>query len=133
MKALAKEKKEKGFSYKDIPIPRLKDNEVLVRLKSSAICGSDTKFYVWNRWCEKIVKSLPFIPGHEGSGEIIDLGTEVTYLAEGDRVAFETHLPCGTCFQCKNGSPHICRNLELFGHTFNGCFAEYCAVPHTIA
>ena len=133
MKALIKDKKEKGFSYKDMPISKPKPNEVLVRVKTSAICGSDINFYVWNSWCEKVIKSLPFIPGHEGSGEVIDKGGRVQHLREGDKVAFETHLPCGMCFQCRTGSPHICRNMELFGHTFNGCFAEYCIIPHVIA
>lgn len=133
MQALVKDKKEKGFLFTDVPVPRLESNEVLVKVKATAICGSDINFYKWNKWCEKVIQSLPFIPGHEGSGEIVEKGSKVKQLKKGDRVAFETHLPCGKCYQCQTGLPHICQNMELFGHTFNGCMAEYCAIPQVIA
>ena len=132
MKALVKDKKDKGFSVQNLPIPDTKPDEVLVKVKASAICGSDVHFYVWDSWSEKVIPSLPFIPGHEGSGEIAEVGKEVDQLQKGDRVAFETHLPCGTCYQCQTGSPHICQNMDLFGHTFNGCMAEYCVLPQAI-
>ena len=78
------------------------------------------------------VKRLPFIPGHECSGEVVKVGSQVKLFREKDRVSVETHLSCGRCFQCRNGQPHIGQNMELFGHTFNGCFAEYCSVPEAI-
>lgn len=92
MKAIIKDKKTRGFTFSDIDLPELKPDQVLVKVKASYICGSDLNFYLWNDWCEHVVKSLPFIPGHEGSGEIIEIGKEVKSLSIGDRVAFETHL-----------------------------------------
>ena len=132
MHALVKDKKERGFTYRKIQVPKLEADEVLVKVKAAAICGSDIQFYVWNAWCEKVVKTLPFIPGHEGSGVVVDKGREVKQLKQGDRVAFETHLPCGACYQCRTKMPHICQNMQLFGHTFDGCMAEFCAIPQII-
>jgi len=86
----------------------------------------------WNSWCEGIVKRLPFIPGHECSGDVVTVGNQVKLFTEKDGVSVETHLPCGRCFQCRNGQSNICQNMELFGHIFNGCSAEYCNVPETI-
>ena len=132
MKAIVKNRRQEGFDYQEIGIPEVGPTDVLIGVKATGICGSDLNFYMWNSWCEGVVKSLPFIPGHECSGEVIEVGNRVRLFGEGDRVSVETHLPCGQCFQCRNGKPHICKNLELFGHTFDGCFAEYCCVPEVI-
>lgn len=132
MKALVKNKKTTGFEYQDLETPKIKSDEVLVKVKASAICGSDVQFYKWNEWCEGVVKSLPFIPGHEGSGEVVEVGRDVRFIKPKDKVAFETHLPCGMCFQCQTGNRHICQKMELFGHTFDGCFAQFCKAPEVI-
>jgi len=129
MKAILKKNKEKGFSYDEIEIPKTGDDQVLIRIKAAAICGSDLNFYVWNSsFCDGLVKNLPFIPGHECSGVVVDAGRSIKWLSKGDRVAVETHIPCGHCHQCLIGRPHTCLNMKLFGHNVNGCFAEYCAV-----
>jgi threonine 3-dehydrogenase len=133
MKALVKTREEEGFDLQDIPVPEPKDDEVLVKLASVAICGSDLKLYKWTPWCRNVVKSLPFIPGHEGAGEVVKAGGAVTDMSEGDMVAAETHIACGTCWQCRHGRPHTCLNMGLFGHTVNGCFAEYCVIPRVAA
>ena len=132
MKAIVKNRKEEGFDYQEVEIPRVGPKDVLIRVKAAGICGSDLSFYEWNPWCETVVKRLPFIPGHECSGEVVEVGSQVKLLKKKDRVSVETHLPCGNCFQCRDGQSNICQNMELFGHTFNGCFAEYCRVPETI-
>ena len=129
MKAIFKNKKTLGFDLEDIPIPEPKEKEVLVKLKAAAICGSDIKLYKWTPWCENVVKSLPFIPGHECSGEVVEVGKEVKTIKVEDKVAAETHIPCGKCWQCRHNRPHTCQNMELFGHTVNGCFAEYWVIP----
>jgi len=132
MKAIVKNKKEEGFDYQEVEIPAIGPGDVLIKVKVAGICGSDLNFYKWNPWCEGVIKRLPFIPGHECSGEIVKVGSQVKLFKEKDRVSVETHLPCGKCFQCRSGRPNICQNMELFGHTFNGCFSEYCSVPEAI-
>jgi threonine 3-dehydrogenase len=131
MKALEKKDERKGFYIDDIPVPQPKDNEILVKVKTAAICGSDMKLYKWTPWCKNVIKSLPFIPGHEGAGEVVKVGTKVAGFKLGDRVAAETHIPCGICWQCTHDRPHTCLNMGLFGHTVNGCFAEYFTIPET--
>jgi threonine 3-dehydrogenase len=128
MKAIIKQEEKRGFSLLEIEAPEPGPGEVQVKVDSAAICGSDLKLYKWTDWCKTIVKSLPFIPGHEGAGEITALGDGVKGFSVGDRVAAETHIPCGSCWQCRNNRPHTCLNMELFGHTVNGCFAEYFSI-----
>jgi len=129
MKAVVKTKREPGLEYQDVSIPKVGKKDVLVKIKAAAICGSDLKIYNWLPWCESIIKSLPFIPGHECCGEVVEIGKEVKHMRVGDKVAGETHIPCGVCWQCRNGRSHTCENMELFGHTINGCFAEYSLIP----
>jgi threonine 3-dehydrogenase len=129
MKAILKTSREKGFKYQDVEMPKVGMRDVLIKVKAAAICGSDLNFYVWNAaFCEGLIKDLPFIPGHECSGEVVEIGPAVTYFNVGDRVAVETHIPCGHCRQCQIGRPHTCTNMGLFGHNMNGCFAEYTVV-----
>jgi threonine 3-dehydrogenase len=105
---------------------------VLIKVKAAAICGSDLNVYVWNRaFCESVVKKLPFIPGHECAGEVVETGSDVSKFAVGDRVAVETHIPCGHCRQCQIGRAHTCTNMKLFGYNVNGCFAEYAIVAES--
>jgi len=129
MKAIVKTKRKPGFEYQDFPLPEVGKKDVLVKIKAAAICGSDLKIYKWLPWCESIVKSLPFIPGHECCGEVVEVGREVRGIKIGDKVAGETHVSCGTCWQCQHNRAHTCENMELFGHTINGCFAEYSLIP----
>jgi threonine 3-dehydrogenase len=131
MRALVKVKEEHGLSLERVPVPEPGEREVLVRVKAAAICGSDIKLYKWTPWCRNVVKSLPFIPGHEGAGEVAATGSGVRKFRVGDRVAAETHIPCGRCWQCGHGRPHTCLEMGLFGHTVNGCFAEYFTIPDT--
>lgn len=129
MKAILKNKEAVGFDLEEIPVPEPKSKEVLVKIKAAAICGSDLKIFKWIPWCKNVVKSLPFIPGHECAGEVVEVGKEVKRIKVGDKVAAETHITCGKCWQCQHNRPHTCQNMELFGHTVNGCFAEYCIIP----
>jgi threonine 3-dehydrogenase len=131
MKAIVKKEAAKGFVLENLPVPDPGEKEVLVKVKSAAICGSDLKLYEWTPWCKNVVKALPFIPGHECSGEVVGVGKRVTKLKLGDKAAAETHIPCGECWQCRHERPHTCMNMELFGHTVNGCFAEYFTLPET--
>ncbi|MDK2800982.1 MAG: hypothetical protein PWP27_543 [Clostridiales bacterium] len=132
LKAIVKTTREKGFDYMDVEMPKVGPRDVLIKVKAAAICGSDLNFYVWNKaFCEGLVKELPFIPGHECSGEVVEVGSAVTHVKAGDRVSFDSHIPCGYCRQCQIGRPHTCTNMGLFGHNMNGCFAEYTVAKET--
>lgn len=132
MKALVKVSPEHA-EIKQIPIPSCGPGEVLIRVKSAALCGTDLHILEWNRWAQNAGIKLPFVVGHECCGDIVALGEGVRGLAAGDKIAVETHVPCGTCHQCLIGEQHICNNLALFGVHMNGCFAEYAVVPAVCA
>jgi len=116
-----------------IPVPVPSEGEVLVRVRAAALCGTDLHIHHWNDWARNAGVKLPFVMGHECCGEVAALGSGVRGLKLGDRVAVETHIPCGKCRQCLDGEPHICADLVLFGVHRNGCFADYAVVPETVA
>ena len=130
MCGLVKETSAPGkFVYRtDLPIPQINDDEVLIKIHCTAVCGTDLHIMEWDQWSQARVKT-PLIPGHETAGDIVEVGKNVRDRKVGDRVSCETHIPCGTCWFCKNGLPHICKNVRLFGATENGAFAEYAKIP----
>ena len=129
MKAILKTGREQGLELKDIPIPRPDKKSVLVKIKAAAICGSDLRIYRWDPSLVRSIKTMPVVPGHECSGEVIEIGEEVEHIKVGDKVAAETHISCGKCWQCLHGRPHTCENVVLYGYGINGCFAEYSVIP----
>lgn len=129
MKAVIKKAPGPGFSFCDTLIPEIKRNDVLIKIKATALCGTDIHIYDWGFWARNNNVKLPLIVGHECAGEVVDVGHDVKNVAIGDRVSVETHIPCGECLQCQIGEQHICANLKIFGININGCFAEYAAVP----
>ncbi len=130
MCGLVKETSAPGkFVYRtDLPIPQIGDEEVLIKVRCTAVCGTDLHIMEWDKWSQARVKT-PLIPGHETAGDIVEVGKNVHDRKVGDRVSCETHIPCGTCWFCKNDLPHICKNVRLFGATENGAFAEYAKIP----
>lgn len=133
MKAVVKENANIGAVLKDVDMPVLNEGEVLIKVKAAAICGTDIHIYNWNPWAQNANIKLPSTLGHECSAEVVEIGPGVKGLKPGDYVACETHIPCGECYQCKNGEQHICQNLKLFGIHTNGCFAEYAKIPAVCA
>ena len=129
MKALVKTAPTEWAEIQNVPIPECGSGEVLVRVRSAALCGTDLHILAWNAWAQGAGVTLPFILGHECCGDVVASGDGVAGFEVGDKVAVETHVPCGTCDQCLNGEQHICNDLRLFGIHRNGCFAEYCVVP----
>lgn len=129
MRAVVMEDANIGAVLKNIEIPKPKEDEVLIKVKAAAICGTDIHVYNWNNWAQNNNINLPLILGHECSAEVVEVGTGVKTLKIGDYVACETHIPCGTCYQCRNGEQHICGNLKMFSIHTNGCFAEYATIP----
>jgi len=123
--------KNTRFEIIDSPLPRLKDEEILVRIKSCGICGSDTHLYETDKDGYIIfsgVTELPRIIGHEFAGIVEQTGKNIQNLQKGDWVAAESIMWCGTCQACRSGSPNQCKHIKLMGLSADGAFAEYIAI-----
>lgn len=128
MRALCKLKPEPGLSLTDVPIPEIGHQDVLIKVRKAAICGTDVHIYNWDKWAAGDVL-VPVVVGHEFVGEIARLGSEVTEFKVGDRVSGEGHIACGSCRQCRSGTPHLCPKTVAIGRHRDGCFAEYLKLP----
>jgi len=128
MKALMKLKAEPGIWMSEAPKPEIGPNDVLIKIKKTAICGTDIHIYKWDAWAQQNVP-VPLTIGHEFVGIIAEVGKEVAGLKVGDRVSGEGHTSCGFCRNCRAGRRHLCRKNESVGVTRTGCFAEYVAIP----
>ena len=133
MRAIVKDSTSKGATLKEYPMPVIGEDYVLIKVKATAICGTDMHIYNWNNWSQNAGIKIPTVLGHECSGEVVEIGPAVKTLKVGDYVACETHIPCGECYQCKNEMQHICANLVIFGVHTDGCFAEYTKIPEKCA
>ena len=132
MKALVKLRPEKGIWMEDVPKPSVGVNDVLIKIKKTAICGTDLHIYKWDDWSQKNIKT-PLVIGHEYVGEIVDMGRGVENLKIGDRVTGEGHIACGHCRNCRRGKLHVCENSISVGVNRDGAFAEYLSLPATNA
>lgn len=128
MKALVKAKAERGIWMEDIEVPQIGHNDVLIQIHRTAICGTDIHIFQWDDWAQKTIP-VPLAVGHEFSGKIVDLGTDVRGLEVGDRVSAEGHITCGVCRNCRAGRRHLCMNTQGVGVSRAGAFAEYLSVP----
>jgi len=106
--------------------------DVKIKMKILGVCGSDIHYYVNGKIGKQIVK-YPFPVGHEGAGEVVAVGSSVTLVKPGDRIAIEPAMPCWKCDQCIAGRPHTCRNLKFLGcpNQADGCLSEYIVMPET--
>jgi len=130
MKSLVKTKSEPGIWMEDVPIPKYGVNDVLIKIKKTAICGTDIHIYLWDEWAKSTIP-VPMTVGHEFYGEIAEIGKEVKGLKVGQRVSGEGHITCGLCRNCRAGKIHLCRNTIGVGVNRPGCFAEYLSIPAT--
>jgi threonine 3-dehydrogenase len=128
MKALVKARPEQGIWMERVPVPEIGPNDVLVKVRKTAICGTDVHIYNWDKWAEKTIP-VPMVVGHEFVGEIADIGAAVTDYRRGERVSGEGHIVCGHCRNCRAGRGHLCRNTLGVGVNRPGAFAEYLAIP----
>src|SRR5450432_3261297 len=128
MKALVKAKAEPGIWMAEVAKPTIGPNDVLIRMKKTAICGTDMHIYHWDDWAQRTIK-VPMAIGHEYCGEIVEMGSEVRGLKLGDRVSGEGHVTCGFCRNCRAGRRHLCRNTIGVGVNRPGCFAEFMSLP----
>ena len=129
MKAIYKESPGPGgLQIKDIEIPKISPTEVLVKIKKTAICGTDIHIYDWDSWAQRTINT-PQILGHEFVGEIVEVGSHVKRLNVGQLVSGEGHVVCGRCRHCITGFPHLCRHTVGIGVNIDGVFSEYIAFP----
>ena len=130
MKVLRKSKKEKGLWLEEGEIPAVGVHDILIKVKKTAICGTDLHIYNWDNWSQKTIP-VPLVTGHEFFGVIEELGSEVKGFHKGDRVSGEGHITCGHCRNCRAGKQHLCRNTVGVGVTRPGCFADFIVLPAT--
>ena len=128
MKALVKSKAEPGLWMQDVPVPEIGDNDLLIKVRKTAICGTDVHIWKWDAWSKSTIGIGQTI-GHEFVGEIVDMGRSVSGYKTGERVSAEGHIVCGVCRACRAGKRHLCPNTVGIGVNRDGCFAEYVAVP----
>jgi 2-desacetyl-2-hydroxyethyl bacteriochlorophyllide A dehydrogenase len=128
MLAIVKENDFKAFSFMEVPMPTVSDEEILIKVKCTGICGTDLPIF------EGIRKvPVPFIPGHEFSGTVEKIGKKVIDFKVGDRVSGSIVVSCGECHYCKNGLETLCCNIVETGIHVNGSFAQYLKIPSKVA
>src|SRR3989440_2893278 len=130
VKALVKESAGSGFALRDVPEPKIRENEVLIRVRRAGVCGTDVHIYEWDAWARGRC-SPPFIVGHEFAGDVVQVGALVPDVRDGDRVTAEGHIVDGRCLLCRTGNAHVCPYTKIIGVDRDGCFAEYIAMPAT--
>ena len=130
MKALVKKYPEKGIWREDVPLPEIGINDVLIKIKKTAICGTDLHIYKWDEWSQKTIRT-PMVIGHEYVGVVAQVGLGVRNIQIGDRVTGEGHIACGHCRNCRRGKLHVCENSVGVGVNRDGAFAEYLSLPES--
>jgi threonine 3-dehydrogenase len=129
MKALVKSRAEEGLWLVDVPEPEPGPNDVLIRVKRAAICGTDIHIYTWDAWARETIP-VPMVVGHEFVGEIVEVGENVNDYRPGMLVSGEGHIVCGRCRNCMAGRRHLCPHTSGIGVNRAGAFAEYIAIPN---
>lgn len=128
MKALVKREAKVGLWLEEVPMPVMGPNDVLIKVKRTAICGTDLHIYNWDKWSQKTIKT-PMVIGHEFVGEIVEVGSNVQDFQPGEIVSGEGHVVCGHCRNCMAGRRHLCNDTSGIGVNRPGAFAEYIALP----
>ncbi|MFA6029206.1 MAG: L-threonine 3-dehydrogenase [Elusimicrobiota bacterium] len=128
MKALVKKFPKKGLWMEDVPVPAPTENDVLIKIKQTAICGTDIHIYQWDAWSQQTIP-VPMHVGHEFVGEVVAVGKAVNGVSVGMRVSGEGHIVCGHCRNCRAGARHLCPNTKGVGVNRPGCFAEFLCIP----
>ena len=128
MRAIAKLRAGPGLELTEVPVPAPGVNDVLIKIKRSAICGTDVHIYNWDAWAQQTIKP-PMVIGHEFVGEIVEVGGNVQGFKPGDLVDGEGHIVCGRCRNCLAGRRHLCKDAKGVGVNREGAFAEYLCLP----
>ena len=130
MKALVKAKAEPGIWMERVPVPEPGPHEVLIKIKKTAICGTDIHIYNWDEWAAATIP-VPMVTGHEFVGVVAENGSAAHRYAPGLRVSGEGHIVCGQCRNCRAGRGQLCRNTLGVGVNRPGAFAEFVAIPES--
>jgi threonine 3-dehydrogenase len=128
MRAVVKNAPGHGFEMVDRALPEVGENDVLIQVKATSICGTDLHIYEWNPWAQDHVK-LPLTVGHELCGVVVDKGANANGPEVGQLVSVESHVVCNRCSFCRTGKGHLCENTQILGVHRDGAYAEYVAVP----
>src|SRR6187397_1966794 len=128
MKALAKLTRAPGLVLTTVKKPAVGHNDVMIRIRKTAICGTDIHIWKWDDWAQKTIP-VPMQVGHEYVGEVVEMGQEVRGFKIGDRVSGEGHITCGFCRNCRAGGRPMCRNTVGVGVNREGAFAEFLVIP----
>lgn len=128
MNALVKKYAKEGLWLEQVEIPTVGDEEVLIKMHKTSICGTDVHIYEWNQWAQDTIP-VPMTIGHEFVGEIVELGNNVKDLNIGDLVSGEGHIVCGKCRNCLAGRRHLCKDTKGVGVNRTGIFSEYASLP----
>jgi threonine 3-dehydrogenase len=128
MKALVKSRAARGLWLENVPEPGPGINDVKIRVLCTGICGTDLHIYDWDDWARATIP-VPLVIGHEFSGEVVEVGSNVADLHPGDLVSGEGHVVCGRCRNCLAGRRHLCAHTQGVGVNRAGAFAEYVVLP----
>lgn len=133
MRAILKNAAERGATLvEDRPEPVVGPRDVLISVEAVSVCGTDREIFEWTPSAEAFQLDLPVVLGHEAAGTVIEIGSEVSRVQVGDRVALETHVPCEQCHPCRTGSAHNCVNMKIIAMHLDGAFAERVAAPESV-
>ncbi|HET9719693.1 MAG TPA: L-threonine 3-dehydrogenase [Solirubrobacteraceae bacterium] len=128
MKALVKERAEPGLWLRDVEMPEVGPDDVLIRVSRTGICGTDLHIHSWDEWAARTVPT-PLVIGHEFVGEIVEVGASVRSHVVGEIVSGEGHIVCGRCRNCMAGRRHLCAHARGLGVERPGAFAQYVSLP----
>lgn len=130
MRALTKKYPRQGLWMEEVDIPAVGINDVKIKIRKTAICGTDVHIYEWNDWAQATIP-IGMTVGHEFVGEVVEVGSNAGDFHVGDLVSGEGHIVCGKCRNCLAGRRHLCKNTQGVGVNRNGAFAEYLVIPYT--
>ena len=130
MKALVKTSAGKGLTLSEVPEPSIRDDEVLIKVRSAGVCGTDVHIYEWDAWAAGRCKP-PFVVGHEFAGDVVEVGRLVETVKVGDRVTAEGHIVDERSIFSRTGQAHVDPSTRIIGVDRDGCFADFIAMPAT--
>ena len=128
MRAVVKKAPGPGFEMVEVPVPAVGEDDVLIQVKATSICGTDLHIYEWNPWAQDHV-NLPLTVGHELCGVVVDKGANADGPEIGQLVSVESHVVCNRCSFCRTGKGHLCENTQILGVHRDGAYADYVVVP----
>ena len=120
---------DKKFEVRDLPLPEIGEQDVLVRVAACGVCGTDVHIYHGSKGSTDV--KPPVVLGHELAGEVEKIGSQVTTVKPGDHVTIDPNIYCGKCHFCQIGKKQMCQNLYAIGVNRDGGFAQYCVAPET--